>query len=111
MSARGFTLVEILVALVVLEVGLLGVVGSLVLAARTLDRAVLLERGVAQVARVHDSLAVSGAAVGSGSFATADGVVTWTIDGSGRASISFARAVGSPLVTIDARLPPAAPVR
>lgn len=111
MSARGFTLVEILVALVVLEVGLLGVVGSLVLAARTLDRAVLLERGVAEVARVHDSLAVSGVAGGPGSVATADGIVAWTVDASGRASISFARAAGSPLVTIDARLPSTAPVR
>lgn len=56
MRRRGFTLVEILVALVVVEVGVLGVVGTLLLAARTLGRAEALEHGVTALEAAYDSL-------------------------------------------------------
>jgi Tfp pilus assembly protein PilV len=54
-----FSLLEVLVALVVLEVCLLGVMGLLTLAAREISRAVQLERVAAEAAEVADSLARS----------------------------------------------------
>ena len=63
--AEGFTLVEILVALVLLEVGLLGVVGTLVLATRTLAGAEVRQEAVLQARLLLDSLArVEGPAEG-----------------------------------------------
>lgn len=56
MTRRGFTLVEVLVAMVVMEIGLLGVVGTLVLAARTVHRADVLERMVTEAGRTYDSV-------------------------------------------------------
>lgn len=55
-GAGGFSLVEVLVALVVLEVGLLGVVGMTVLAAGTMARAVERQRAAGSLEVVADSL-------------------------------------------------------
>ena len=52
----GFTLLEVLVALVILEVGMLAAAGTLLLAARTLTDATLLERAAADAAALADSL-------------------------------------------------------
>lgn len=61
MSRGGFTLVEVLIALLLLEVGVLGAVGILVLAGRTLTEAERTERAVAALEGVADSLrAVAG---------------------------------------------------
>jgi len=49
-----------MVALVLLEIGLLGAVGLLVTASRTLSRAIVLERGAAEAAAVADSLSRHG---------------------------------------------------
>jgi len=76
MNARGFTLVEVVVALLLLEVAVLGVVGTLVLARRTLTEAEALERAVTGVERVVDSLMASGPMV-EGEDAHAWGRVTW----------------------------------
>lgn len=80
MKAPGFTLVEVLVALVILEVGLLGVVGTLWLAASTLARAERIERGVAELERLHDSLALAGAPT-SGEMVTPSGEARWWVGG------------------------------
>lgn len=53
---RGFTLVEVIVALVLVEIGILGAVGTLVLASRNLAEAERLERAVLTAERVGDSL-------------------------------------------------------
>lgn len=53
---RGFTLIEVMVTLVILEVAVLGVAGFLVLASQTVERARLLELAVAAVGPVGDSL-------------------------------------------------------
>ena len=63
-STAGFTLVEILVALVLLEVGLLGAAGSLVLATRVLHRARDLEWAVQSAWSAVDSLVYFGATAG-----------------------------------------------
>lgn len=52
----GFTLLEVLVAFVLLELGLLGSVGLLLVASRSLTRAVLVERAAGEAAAVADSL-------------------------------------------------------
>ena len=89
MRRRGFTLVEVLVALVVLEVGLLGVVGTLLLGARTLRRAERLEWAAAEVQRVYDSLASAPSAPGEGRLPSAFGEVRWHADGLGRVRLEF----------------------
>lgn len=102
---HGFTLVEVLVALVVLEVGLLGVVGSLTLAARLMTRAELIERGVAEVERAYDSLSTSGARAGTATRIVDGGTLSWVVGEDGWGRISFGTVTDSALVSIEARLP------
>jgi len=104
--SQGFTLVEVLVALVVLEIGLLGVVGSLMLAARLMTRAEMIERGVAEVERAYDSLSAARAGAGFGSRAVVGGTVGWVVEESGWSRIRFGTATDSALVSIEARLEP-----
>jgi Tfp pilus assembly protein PilV len=77
-ARAGFTLVEILVGLVVLEAGLVGAAGMLVLAGRTLNRARDLEWAVLEVRAVADSLVRAGAEA-SGERATDFGSVLWSV--------------------------------
>jgi prepilin-type N-terminal cleavage/methylation domain-containing protein len=102
--SKGFTLVEVLVALVVLEVGLLGVVGSLTLAARLMTRAEVMERGVAEVERAYDSLSGTGAMPGIGSRIVDGGTVTWIVAEGGWGRIRFGTVADSALVSIEAWL-------
>jgi hypothetical protein len=69
-------------AMVVLEVGLLGVVGTLVLAARTMHRAETIERVVTEAGRVYDSVSSVGA-TGSGEAPAVLGRVRWSVGGDG----------------------------
>ena len=105
MVRQGFTLVEVLVALVLLEVGLMGVVGTLVLAARALERAELEERGVAEVERVLDSLTVAGVRSGEGRVPTRGGEVGWRAD-AGTVELVFATSLDSTLVVVEGRIAP-----
>ena len=102
MSRSGFTLVEILVALVVLEVGLLGVVGTLWLAARTLTRAEILERGVGVMEGVYDSLS-SETAPSDGWRPSPPGQVRWSVSGRD-AHLALLDGRGDTLVKVEARL-------
>jgi Tfp pilus assembly protein PilV len=54
----GLTLVEVVIALVILQVGVLGALSSLTLATRTLSNALLLETQIAELTTVLDSLAM-----------------------------------------------------
>jgi prepilin-type N-terminal cleavage/methylation domain-containing protein len=98
----GFTLVEVLVALVVLQVGLMGVVGTLLLAARTLGRAEAEEEGVVELSRVLDSLSLGGSS-GAGTRRTRAGVVTWSAGGGGSLHVVFSTPRDSALVVVDGR--------
>ena len=100
---RGFTLVEVLVALVIFEVGLLGVVGTLVLASRTLARAVLLERAVGQVESVLDSLAQAQGS-GGGQRPAVGGALSWSVDADGSVSVIFQGGAGWPHVEVWSHL-------
>ena len=83
---RGFTLVEVLVALVILQVGLLGVAGQIGVAHSMLDRAVRLEWAVAVAESVADSLSRFGYS-GEGSIDLSAGRVGWELWSGGDGSI------------------------
>jgi len=96
MVRAGFTLVEVIVALVILEVGMLGVVGTLVVASRAVRQATTLEGAVARTERVIDSLAVAGTE-GSGSSALPGGDLAWIVEAGGTIRVSFVRGGSSVL--------------
>lgn len=100
MVRRGFTLVEVLVALVLLEIGLLGVVGTLTLAARTLARAELREHAAAAVERVADSLVATGTTAGQGRVADPAGEVVWSA-AAGKLRLVFAAPVDTAFLVIE----------
>jgi hypothetical protein len=76
---RGFSLVELLVAILVLQLGVLAVTGTVLLAQRTMSRAQLTLRAVLEAEWIGDSiLAREGEEVGSGSTVLPWGSVEWT---------------------------------
>lgn len=80
---RGFTLIEVLVALVVVSVGLLGVAGSTALTTRTLAGAETQERAVGAMADVLDSLRMGGGP-GTGASTHPWGRLWWSVSAAGR---------------------------
>lgn len=74
--SRGFTLVEVIVALVILEVGIVGAAGTMVLASRALAEAEHLERAVSALEGVVDSLGADGVG-GAGARPFPGGEVRW----------------------------------
>jgi prepilin-type N-terminal cleavage/methylation domain-containing protein len=96
---RGFTLLEVVVALVLLEVGVLGAVGTLAVASRTLAQAQRLERTVLEAEGVLDSLA-GAADAASGARAFAGGALEWTVDGAGWVELVGSGPDGTPLIEI-----------
>ena len=84
---RGFTLAEVIVALVLLELGVLGAFGVLLVASRTVARAERVEIASLLADEVADSLA-SEATVSSGSLDRSGYVVTWTAFGTGAFSVT-----------------------
>lgn len=101
---RGFTLLEVVVALLVLELGVLGVLGTMLVAAQTLRRAERLERASAGVEAILDSLR-AGAAPDSASLALDDVRIAWAVDELGRVEISATDENGGPLVRARSRVP------
>lgn len=76
---RGFTLIEIVVAIVLLEIGILGILGTLTIASRTMTRAETLEAATITAERVVDSLTVHGMAE-EGVVGFLGGRVSWRAD-------------------------------
>lgn len=99
---HAFTLVEVLAAMVVLEVGFLGVVGTLVLAARIQSRAVSLERVVTEAGRLYDSVSSIGAP-GSGEVPGVVGRVRWTVGADGTLRMEVVASRDSVLLSLDGR--------
>lgn len=93
-SPRAFTLVEVVVALVIFEVVILGVAGLLHLALRSHGRAVVLEQAVWAAGSIVDSLA-SVDAPGSGERSYAWGTVRWD-----PAAVSVRDSAGAVLVEV-----------
>ena len=73
----GFSLLEVIVALMILQVCLLGVLGTFTLASTRLTHALLVERATAEVAVIADSLAQSGSRA-SGESIRGDWRVIWS---------------------------------
>jgi prepilin-type N-terminal cleavage/methylation domain-containing protein len=105
MMRRGFTLIEVVIALVVLEIVVSGAVGLLVLAGATLGRAERLERAVALAEGALDSLA--GVASRTDGEATHEwSVVRWSVGLDGVTSVVAVGPEGDTLFTVHAVLPP-----
>ena len=85
----GYSLVELLVALVLLQVGILGAVGTCVLAARLTTRAELLEWGTSEAQRVLDSLASVPPGPGEGEVRSGPGALRWSVGAGGDVRVEF----------------------
>lgn len=107
----GTSLVEVLVALVVLEMGLLAVLGLWVLAAGEVAAAADLQRGVGALSRVADSLLAEGDA-GTGVREVGQHLVRWEEAG-GRVTVEVtaASSSGPPLHRVTLPWPSDAPQR
>ena len=91
--STGFTLLEVVVALLLLELAVVGAVGTLAVASRTLAEAEHLERAVMEAEGVLDSLAgVSGAESGSRTFS--GGGLEWSVDEAGAVVLRAVRTDG-----------------
>lgn len=106
MTARsgGFTLIEVVAALLVLEMAVVGVLGSVVFAGRTLRRAERLEAATGRAEAVLDSLKW-GASRGSGTDAFDDLSVAWTVDTLGRVQLTALDEHGGVLMALRTRVP------
>ena len=102
---RGFTLVEVVVALVVLEIGLLGVLGTVLLASRTMTAAEVREGAVLEAQRVADSLGTDGL-TGPGARPLPWGRISWGDSATGvTGHVVAIDATGDTLVTLQLRRP------
>ncbi|MDX1568513.1 MAG: prepilin-type N-terminal cleavage/methylation domain-containing protein [Longimicrobiales bacterium] len=75
----GFTLIEVIVALIILELGLLGVAGLALHAHGLLSEASFRSRAVAVAAEIADSLASAGVRSG-GTRSFVGGSASWEVD-------------------------------
>jgi type II secretory pathway pseudopilin PulG len=75
----GFTLLEVVVALLLLELAVVAAVGTLVVASHSLAEAEHLERAILEAEGVLDSLAGAQDVV-DGARAYAGGTVEWSVD-------------------------------
>ena len=87
-SRGGFSLVEVVVALVVFEVGILGVLAMILRAQRTLVAATALESASRAVEWLADSLAIAGWG-GPGSIKTEQVLLGWTREADGLVIVTF----------------------
>lgn len=79
---RGFSLVELIVALSIFQIGLLSTAGLVLLAQRHMVRAKVTLRALVEADRVADSLAQLGEG-GSGSLPRPWGEIAWEADSGG----------------------------
>ena len=74
---RGFSLVEVTVGFLILQIGILAVFGMILLSQRSFQRAELIMRGVLEFVLFVDSLFLSGS-YGSGSRDLSWGEISWS---------------------------------
>jgi len=101
---RGFTLLEVVIALLVLELAVVGGVGMLVLASATLGGAERLERAVALAEGVVDSLRRSASPV-DGAVSYGAGEVRWRVGAGGEVTLVALGPVGDTLFDLSTVLP------
>ncbi len=91
----GFTLVEVLVALVLLEVGLVAVSGMALVAGRMSREARALEWAAGELGQVADSILIRGVAE-DGARHNEEGESTWWVEGGPAMPTLGLRVVGDP---------------
>lgn len=101
---RGFTLLEVVVAILVLEIGVLAVLGTLTVASRNLTRAARLERAVATTESVLDSLTGTSAPA-DGALNVPGGHVEWTVGPDGVMALNALDLHGATLFSVATVLP------
>lgn len=102
---RGFTLVEVVVALLLVEVVVFGGIGLLAIASSTLTAAEELERAVALAEGVLDSLSLAPAR-DDGAASYLGGEVRWSVGADGATLVAATDSRGRALFEIRAVLPP-----
>ena len=108
MRRTGFTLVEVVVALLVLQLGVLAALATLVHASQVSRRAETLERATTRVESVLDSLA-AGATPDTVDVALDLFRLRWTVDGAGRLRIRVVDHAGRVLVQARSTVPVVSP--
>lgn len=91
--SRGFTLLEIVVALLLLELAVASALGTLSVASRQLAEAERMERAVTEAEGILDSLTGVVGAEG-GSRDVPGGAIEWTVDASGVVALRITRGEG-----------------
>ena len=82
----GFSLLELVIALLLFEIGLLAVAGMILTAQRTLKRSALILRGTVEAVRMGDSL-LEAEVVEGGEVELAWGWIGWVQEGSAYAGL------------------------
>jgi len=91
--SRGFTLLEVVVALLLLELAVLSALGTLTVASRQLGEAERMGRVVTEAEGILDSL--DGAPIAeSGSRDTPEGLIEWTVGVDGSVAMRATRGDG-----------------
>ncbi len=101
---RGFTLVEVVVALLVLEVGILAAAGTMVMATRTLGLAEMRARAATSIESVLDSLD-GGASEGTFTRVERDGTLSGFVAADGRVEIQYRSVRGGVLLRLQGAVP------
>jgi type II secretory pathway pseudopilin PulG len=104
-ATRGFTLPEIVIALLVLELAVVGAVGMLVLASATLSRAERLERAAARAEGVLDSLALTATPI-DGTVSYEAGEIRWVVGAGGELRLVAGGPTGDTVLDLTSILPP-----
>jgi len=102
---RGFTLLEVVVALLLLEVAVVGAAGTLLVASSTLQRAERMERASTAAEGVLDSLR-SASRLESGARVHDDGRIRWLVDEEGAVSLWVVSGVGDSLLELRTLVAP-----
>jgi len=102
---RGFSLLEVVLAMVIFQVGILGVAGMVLLGQRSMRRAGLVMRGALEAARVGDSVLLAGDD-GPGLVTLPWGTVSWEGRGEGSVRVVALAPGGGDTVAVLLLWPP-----
>jgi Tfp pilus assembly protein PilV len=104
-APRGYSLVELIFALLIFQVGVLGVAGMILTAQQSLTRAQLILRGTLEARMTGDSLLAEGVE-GSGESVRPWGALAWTRGGTGELKVVAVTAGGGDTLAVLRIWPP-----